>query len=472
MKKIRKFTVGPILGATDGGSARVFGRGELEPTAAGPRGSYGAIRWRKAGKKSFSEPRFFRLNPNFDLTGTFTVQGLLPATEYEYQTGWFFSELGVEEVGKGPKLDWSEAGTTSFTTASEDAAAKRSLVFGSCRYLVRILGSYWCDDRGDKVFRSILRQIDDENERTDLLLMIGDQIYADDIFGIRSDDRLDQFNERYRAAFSPRYVRELMSRVPTYMTLDDHEIENDWPAAASEADWITKYPAAMQAFLTYQASHGPLFAANDEGYIKGRPNHYWYPFMNGCCDFFVLDTRTERWLDVSEGEEPEIMSDIQLRALLEWLADGSGKVKIVVTSVPLFPDGNRRSQDKWTGFLAQRTKVLDHIRDEKVRRVVFLGGDLHLAMSAALVSPSHPDFQVVSLVSSGLFWPLPDPRRRNYQMDGPLLAKPGRDYTVTQGSEVYRKDNFARVDVDLEGVDFRLFTRKGEPVFSRQYKFK
>ena len=61
---------------------------------------------------------------------------------------------------------------------------------------------------------------------------------------IAPDRTLDAYNERYREAFSQPYIRELMSRIPTYMTLDDHEIEDAWPANATPKDYVVKYPAA------------------------------------------------------------------------------------------------------------------------------------------------------------------------------------------------------------------------------------
>ena len=73
-------------------------------------------------------------------------------------------------------------------------------------------------------------------------MMVGDQIYADDLRSVAPDKTLTQFYERYRSAFSQEHIRELMGRVPTYMTLDDHEIEDNWPERASERDWKTPVP--------------------------------------------------------------------------------------------------------------------------------------------------------------------------------------------------------------------------------------
>ena len=89
---------------------------------------------------------------------------------------------------------------------------------------------------------------------------------------------------------------------------------------------MTKYPAAIHAYQTYQISHSPLFqVAGDR--IVGVPDHFWYQFHDGCCDFFVTDTRTERFL-TEPAADNEIMSDEQLAAVLDWLGDGSGRIKL------------------------------------------------------------------------------------------------------------------------------------------------
>jgi alkaline phosphatase D len=182
------------------------------------------------------------MNPNFDMTGIVVFNGLEPDTHYLYQMGWFYSDRELNEVEEIRDLDWGGITTHDFISASVNDAAPRSFVFGSCRYLLRLFGGSWFDNRGDKTFRSILRQIA-AGQRTDMLLMMGDQIYADDLNFVYPDKSLDEYNERYQEAFSQKYIRQLMNQTSTYMTLDDHEIEDNWPTKATRRDWMTKYPA-------------------------------------------------------------------------------------------------------------------------------------------------------------------------------------------------------------------------------------
>jgi alkaline phosphatase D len=448
---------------------RLWGRGELEETGSGPRRCFGVARLRRAGGR-FGRAKFFKMNPNFDMSGVVIFDQLRPKRRYLYQMGWFFSDVEMNQLPQSRLIDWAGLPTYEFRTASEGDAEARSFVFGSCRYLLRLFGGAWFDDRGDKTFRSILEQIGD-GLQTDQIVMMGDQIYADDMAFIRPDQSLDDYNQRYRDAFSQPYIGELMSRVPTYMTLDDHEIEDAWPAEATTRDWVVKYPVAMHAYLTYQASHSPLFEVSGDR-ISGVPDWYWYTFRDGCCDFFVSDTRTERLLSDVEAER-EIISDEQMTALKGWLADGSGRVKFVVSAVPVFPEMRSDSQDKWGGFPRQRSELLDFIRDKDIRRVVFLSGDVHSSLSAELVSPgSAPGWKIVSIISSAFFWPYPHNRRREFLLDGEISSNYSDDvYKVTNAGEVSPTDNFSRLTVDLEGVKVDVYSRKGDLLSSRTHAF-
>jgi alkaline phosphatase D len=393
--------------------------------------------------------------------------------------GCFFSDLDLKDlvdVEAAFPLDWSQANATQFRTASDNRAEPRSFVFGSCRYLLRLFEGSIFDNRGDKTFRSIVRQIDN-GTRTDQILMVGDQIYADDLNIISRDQTLGEYNSRYRDVFSQPYIRELMSRIPTYMTLDDHEIENDWPSSASAADWQVKYPQAMQAYVTYQLSHSPLFSLSNTDRLTGVPDKFWYKFTDGCCDFFVTDTRTERYLPENVADR-EIMSGEQLQALKDWLDDGSGRVKFIASSVPFFPDidepGLGINQDKWSGFPTQRNELLDFIRVRQIRRVVFLAGDVHCSMTAELTNSQDPTFQVISIVSSPFFQPFHFFRqifKDAFVLQGELVTTEQGTYSVMDGGPIYSKNNFVRVTADLNKVSVEIYDRKGNLKQAKVHEF-
>ncbi|MGU3349173.1 alkaline phosphatase D family protein [Acinetobacter sp. JADD-159] len=460
--KINLPTVGPIVGFTDPNQTRLFLRGELERDAHGLRRAFGVVRWRKLGGQKWSDPLFNKLSPNFDMTGVFAISSLTPSTVYEYQAGWFFADAELEKIEQinASLLEWPTPDadfTMSFKTSTTSTTGSRSYVVGSCRYLLRLFGGLWYDDRGDKVFRSVLEQID-KKKPVDALLMIGDQIYADDLNFVAPDTRLDQFLERYRTVFSQTYIQQLMARVPTYMILDDHEIEDNWPANADKQDRVTLYPHAIHAYQIYQSSHSPLFSADGAGRIEGTLSHFWYSFVDGCSEWFVMDSRTERDLSATP---PTMVSETQLKALLDWLGNGSQLVKFVVTSVPLFPDLLNDAGDKWGAFAEQRRLIIEHIRNNKISKVIFVSGDVHCSFVSKLTLDSDPSFSVHSVVSSSFFWPYPHMSKTEFAFNTQLTGIPGGNFVTRLLSDVYSDDNFARLESSLKGVDVNFFERKG-----------
>ena len=465
--KIRPLTVGPIVGETTPRRARIWGRGEAQVVDDRPRRCFGAVQVRKVGTKTWGKPQFFKMNPNFDLTGLAILTELSPETRYEYEVGTYFSdvELGDAVVSE---IDWGQASKGSFKTASENDQKPRTLVVGSCRYLLKtFLGSFF-DDRGDKTFRSVLRQMDDDGVEIDQLIMMGDQIYADDLNVFNPDKTVRQFYRRYQDAFSQPHIRELMSRVPTYMTLDDHEIEDNWPAKATEKDWKTLFPIAIHAFQAYQLSHGPNIPIR-RGRLVGTPDHFWYDYTDGCCDVFVTDSRTERYLGDSYGGR-EMISRQQMNKLKRWLKDESGRVKIIVTSVPFVPDSaSEENPDKWSGFQEQRQEILRHIARHHVQKVVFFSGDVHASFSGELVSPSN--LKIITVVSSAFFWPYPHPSARRFKLTGDIDGGSAGKFTLENFTRVVSDDNFSRVRVTPTKIEVNVFGRKGKLKHEKVHTF-
>ena len=331
--------------------ARIWLRGEFQKTPDGYRRCFGVVRFRAQGTPSFGKPTFVKLPPHFDMTGVCVLTKLQPETTFEYQAGWFFAETELTNLDDTQDLDWAEVQhpTLTFRTGSANPLQPRSYAVGSCRYLLRLFGGQFFDERGDKAFRSILDQIDKNKRQIDAVIMAGDQIYADDLNIVSQDEAIDEFLTRYRGVFSQVNIRELMSRIPTYMILDDHEIEDNWPSKATQKDWLTLYPSAIHAYQIYQCSHSPLFPLDQNDRLTGTLDHFWYSFQDGCCDCFVMDSRTERrWSE--NPKQRRMISRNQMDALLAWLNDSSGHVKLVVTSVPFFPDPEADTDDKWAGF--------------------------------------------------------------------------------------------------------------------------
>lgn len=251
------------------------------------------------------------------------------------------------------------------------------------------------------------------------------------------------------------------------MTLDDHEIEDNWPAKAQEKDWKTLFPNAIHAYQTYQLSHSPLIPVR-QGRLEGTPNKLWYKYSDGCCDIFVTDSRTERFL-FPEGKS-EMLSSGQMGALKRWLNDDSGQVKIIVTSVPFAPDsGAEESNDKWAGFQNQREEILTHIEKNQIRKVVFFSGDVHASLSIEIISPSN--LKIISVISSAFFWPYPHPSARHFRTKGIIDGGLAGRFRLANSSKIISDDNFTKVTVRPTQIEVEIFARKGKRLEKRNHKF-
>ncbi|WP_260955894.1 alkaline phosphatase D family protein [Pseudomonas citri] len=458
--QLKEATVGPIVGYTDSKHTRLWFRGTLEaPTPDTYNRCFGALRLREKNGK-WQSVMHNKMSPNFDMTAVFVLQGLKAQTQYEYQVGWIILDTELEGFSSIPDTTFVfPEKIFSFRSGKNKGSTSRSYVAGSCRYLLKLFGLNIFDDRGDKMFQSILKHA--ETNGLDGVVMVGDQIYADDLNFVSPDTRINEFFERYRQAFKQPYIRELMSRYPTYMILDDHEIEDNWPSNADVVDWKTLYPAAIHAYLTYQASHSPLYEVSSESRIEGVPNKLWYSFSDGLIDWFFMDSRTER---SAPGRPVKMISDVQMDGLLNHLKSNKGGYKFVVTSVPMFPDFTSETGDKWMGYPEQREVILSFIKKEKIKKVYFLSGDVHCSFCAELTSQSDPDFRVYQIVSSSFFWPYPHMSASGCII-GPVksIVEP-QDYVATLRSEVYSDDNFSVIDVKKESVTVSFYDRKNKPL--------
>lgn len=110
------------------------------------------------------------------------------------------------------------------------------------------------------------------DERPDLLVMLGDQVYADELapdmkrfIASRREDGpeevvdFEEYAELYRRAWSDPPVRWLLSTVPSLMIFDDHDIRDDWNSSlawrrqmAGVPWWPRRIVSGLGAYFVYQ----------------------------------------------------------------------------------------------------------------------------------------------------------------------------------------------------------------------------
>jgi len=447
-----KPTVGPIIGHTTPHHARIFLRGELQTDAL----VFAGLRYRRSGDLRWSSGVFVQLASTRDMCEVFVLDDLAADTQYEYQAGWFspMSPVHTVETVQELPLQWPRD-VYRFRTQPGTTTAPRAYIVGSCRYLRMTGGSPVLPRLGDRIFASINHLAQRTATPINALLMTGDQVYIDDLNFVAPDREYGDILSKYRTAFSQPHIARLMASLSTYMILDDHEIEDNWPANRGPDD-DHLYKNAIAAYELYQASHGPAHEVLE----NGRLERYWYQFTHGDIEWFVTDSRTRRNLSAANRR---ILDEQQEQALCDWLINSPARVKFVVTSVMFYPDRKRMGGDAWKAFPEQRLRLLETIRTHCIRNVFFVSGDVHGSLTSRLTHSEDPDFEVHTIVSSPLCNSLllPYARASTFILNQPLARTATGDYRHELTSRVISQDNFAHLVVDTDQVRVSFHDREG-----------
>lgn len=356
-----------------------------------------------------------------------------------------------------------------------DVLAEFAFAVGSCRYTSTIFDRELTDRR----FGGLLDLVRGNHPgRPDprLLLLVGDQIYADSTAGLFDPGSdFERYDAHYAEAWSAPYARDVLRHLPTYMMLDDHELEEN--AEPEQFENIQR--SALGAFEAYQrrlAPPNPVAKTHPDGsYSRGA---YWYCFAAGGYGFFVMDTRTDRVRDSGmECLADEIIQEAQAKYLQGWLLEqkriAPDQPKFVVSPSVVLPflSSTRGSpsyairSDSWDGFPQSLYQLLKFIAHEGIENVVFLSGDFHcsLACELTLHEPGHETDAVkaYSIVSSGFYAPYPfaNTRARELELNfrGTIANRMGEGMPIghfddlvidykTKG-EIITEDSFAVVSI-------------------------
>jgi alkaline phosphatase D len=497
---LRVPSVGPIVGHTTEQSARVWIRGNESDDSR----TIGVAALYRDDAYVAGSARYFRLRREYDRTGIVDFTGLAPDTGYRALTASLsldtpdpLEAAESDDIFKllPPPESWQgqlqvldhELATAAFRTFPAGETDRFSFVFGSCRYP----GVLWQQKRVDLIFDSIHERMHAPKDGTDprFFMMVGDQIYADTLpkgAGIVVADTEAEFHERYVTAFTARNTRRLLASVPSYMILDDHEIEDNWVSGRlHQAGKRALFNMAINAYLSYQWSHGP----------RNFSNRLYYSFAFGGFPFFVLDERSQR---LKEDDDPDLSHNHllgrpgkgtdyvgQVDVFCDWLVkqqqERGDRPKFVVSASVFVPNevrttrGNKQKaeDDSWAAFPLTRQRVLQTIVDHGVQNVVFLSGDIHCSnvaeMSFERAGKALP-LKAFSIVSSAFYWPYPfangDPL--DYVHDS---EKENDNFPIDEQSSMryrswgyHQENNFTQVDLDWaqKALIARTFDKNGD----------
>lgn len=527
MSSLRAAGLGPIVGHTTSTSARIWVRADPafdDKSLDSETRTIGVLAViSEDGSRLSSKPcYYFRLRREFDRSGSLNLgadpgtQALKPDTRYEVRVGTLLLDDPVDDQQGAtwehlqkrlpPAKAWlqdllslpKESSLAEFTTFAAEGGdpGKLDFLLGSCRYP----GLMWKVRHADRIFAPMVEQAGAaEDSPPRFTLMVGDQIYADLLnryVPIGRADTYDEFRERYLTAFGSKNIRNLMRNLPTYMILDDHEIEDNWTQDRIRRNAQHQlFTIAIDAYLSYQWSHGP----------RTFDERLYYTFDCGAYPFFILDTRTQRYLEGNEGDltdnhllgRPTLPGSPpgQLLRLTNWLVrqqiERGNVPKFIVTSSVFAPnpmsarrdksDKDKEDSDSWPGFPNTREAILRCIVDNGVQNVVFLAGDIHCSNVAELTFDGNAAARAIkaySVTSSAFYWPFPfaDGEPSDYVHDSRAEGqedtfdfKNGAGEPLTMDYKAWnftQEDNFCRISVDPGSASLRVraFDKSGELV--------
>lgn len=221
-----------------------------------------------------------------------------------------------------------------------------------------------CNGGGNSPWPALQHTADLE---VDLFCHLGDIAYND------GAESLEEYRESWRGYLSGDGFRKAFANSGLYAVWDDHEFDNDWnPETMSP----TQIEAAKRSFFEHIAAERAEDGTSWTSYRWGRT-----------AEFFVLDCRSERKPSTREDSNAEYISAAQLAWLTDALAESPCHFKVILNSVPITNMPlvwDLAAADRWEGYAAQRTALLDAIDDLAIDNVWFLSGDFHVCFVSTL----------------------------------------------------------------------------------------
>ncbi|MCC9685819.1 alkaline phosphatase D family protein [Streptomyces sp. MNU103] len=247
--------LGPLLRYVDGSSATVWAETD------GP----GTVEVRCPDGTGGSSGTFQVCGHHYALV---RVTGLTPGTATPYEV-----HVDGERVWPLAREPFPSFPPSVIRAPAGDDRARIS--FGSCRWASPPTGEP--DPVGPDALDALAKRIaaDPEGERPDVLLLLGDQVYADETsdstkewLAARRDlseppgsqvADYEEYTHLYYESWLDPQVRWLLSTVPTCMIFDDHDVIDDWNTSASWVEdmratswWRDRVLSGLMSYWVYQ----------------------------------------------------------------------------------------------------------------------------------------------------------------------------------------------------------------------------
>ncbi|HLR24729.1 MAG TPA: alkaline phosphatase D family protein [Fodinibius sp.] len=311
------------------------------------------------------------------------LEGLVPNHKYYYRF-----KAGAEV---------SPTGRTQTTPAANESTSELNFAFASCQSYTH--GYYTAYDHMVE-------------ENIDVVFFLGDYIYQDGRQGhigrghipSATIHSLADYRIRHAQYKSDPSLQAAHAAFPWIVTIDDHEIKNNWagdsPSAGSKnnSDFLDRKAHAFQAYY----EHMPIRARAMPGNNVETQLYQSFTYGN-LAKFNVLDTRqfrTDYACETSHLAEDcaerldssrTMLGEEQEQWLFSELKESSSRWNILPQQVFMGQMDRKSgpeeafSMDKWDGYVATRNRLFKVIKQYSVSNPVVLTGDIHRNFASNLL---------------------------------------------------------------------------------------
>ncbi len=237
---------------------------------------------------------------------------------------------------------------------------------------------------------------------------------------------LDEYRSRYAAYRADPDLQAAHAMFPWIVTPDDHEVSNDYAGLLASNDlppdqFLQRRAAAYQAYYEFMPLRRSSVPVGPDMKIFRRLR------FGDLAAFHVLDTRQYRSkqpcgaigraprCEGAHSLDRRMLGVEQERWLLDGLAGSGARWNVLANQVMITEIGLLRNEartfsiDKWDGYLAERTRLLEFLLEARPSNPIFITGDIHTSwvgdLKVDFENPSSPtvgtEFVGTSISSGG-----------------------------------------------------------------------
>jgi alkaline phosphatase D len=242
----------------------------------------------------------------------------------------------------------------------------------------------------------------------DFVVCLGDYIYAEAYHSVKGgtgvrDDRIGRENPQnpdivreavtladYRAKYelyrSDPALRAVHAKFPMVMLWDDHEVQDNYAGGAPDGG----LPAGKHFSAARKKAARKAFFESMPAFESGQKLYRTLRF-GSTVELIVMDQRSYRAnqpcddavvAPCADYDQPrDFLGRAQMDFVKNALKASTATWKLMANEVTIMPTrvlgGANYTYDNWVGYPREREELLTHIRDQQIKDVVFLTGDIH-----------------------------------------------------------------------------------------------